>query len=854
MVRPRRRSPIALLPPLLAFALWMGALGFPWFGLPSLGQFLSPFEGFWRNAEVRSHRNAETTAPGLVNDVTVEYDVHGVPHVFGGDDLRGLFFAQGYVTARDRLWQMDIQSRAGLGRLAEVLGPDLLRVDLERRRMGMPAAARASLELARKDSLSRVALEAYADGVNLWINAINKRTWPLEFKLLDYAPEAWSPLKTMALIGNMKWILSQGKDDLALTRVADSLGEAFFQRHYPDRHPGAEPMLPEGVIEGTEYRVKGTGTGDGRGENSLYGRPAGRPYGEWGEWASPPSTDYRLTPNPASGSNSFVLSGARTRSGSPLLANDPHLDLTLPSAWYAIQLHGGGLNAYGVSLPGVPGVVIGFTRTTAWGVTNGMDDVFDWVELEFRGDTANEYRWDNVWRLMRRVPDTIAVRGAAAVVDTQLWTHLGPVPVRPGEEPFGRNTPPGHALQWTALQPSNELGAFLRILSARDYPAFRKAVTGLGAPSQNFVFAGPDGIALVHQGLVPVKARGQGRRLLRPAAEGNVDASIEWERYIPEAELPAAHNPARGWLAAANQEVAGSEYPHWLGTHFHPPERSIRLHRLLEPEYAATPEWAREVMFDAHSTHAARALPLLLGHLPRPADTTEPSPPRKERDGGGGMSGEAERLLRAWDFRYRADAAAPVYFDLWWHEFYRRAWEGAFGGDTTAYVWPTRPVTLDLLAGDSAEAWSGRVREAFAAAVDSAGRPARRSGDNGDPGDVAWGSHRPVRIPHLLRLGSLGIRGLSLDGCNECVNAQRGTHGPSWRMVVQLPDSGDGPNARPDARGIYPGGQTGNPGSPAYTAFVDDWAAGRLRRLLFLLEPGEFPDSTAWTLTLRGEP
>ncbi len=840
---PARKGLFSLLPPVAALALWILVLGQPWGSLPAMGKFLSPAEGFWRNAETRGPQDRHVPASGLNHEVVVEYDANGIPHVFAGGDLRGLFFAQGYVTARDRLWQMDIQSRAGMGRLSEIMGPSLVDFDLERRRMGMPLAARASLSLALEDSLSRIALEGYTDGVNAWISSLNQRTWPLEFKLLQYAPEPWTPLKSMALIGNMKWTLSQGHDDLRLTRVADSLGEGFFRRNYPDRHPGSEPILPPEVMKGAGDRVERRETGDGgRGRHPLSVGATSRSPRQ----GTPPSPVAGLNANPSpaslwqlgagagSGSNNFVLSGSRTRAGFPLLANDPHLDLTLPSTWYAIQLHGGGLNAMGVSLPGVPGIVIGFTRTTAWGLTNGMNDVFDWVGLEFRDEANDAYRWNDEWRVVRRVQDTVFVRGGEAVVDTQLWTHPGPVPVHPGQEPFGNNTPQGHALQWTALDPSNELGAFLRLLTARDYPEFRDAVSRLETPSQNIVFAADDGIAMVHQGRVPVKASGQGRRLLRPL-EGE-EPDLEWTEFIPGEELPAARNPARGWLASANQEVTGPDYPYWLGAHFYPSERARRLHRLLEPEYAATPEWARGVMFDSRSSHADIALPLLLAHLDRPVDALEPP-------GGIPEAIRIEASLREWDRRYRAEAVAPVHFERWWNAFYRRAWEESFGGDTTFYVWPSRQVTLDLLAGDSADAWSRHVRAAFSEAVDSA-----RITD-----ELPWGRHRPVSIPHLLRLRTLGVHELALDGCRECLNAQRGSHGPSWRMVVQLPDPRS-PKARPEAWGIYPGGQTGNPGSPAYTGFVDDWASGKLRPLRLRLRAGDISDTTAWTLTLGVNP
>jgi penicillin amidase len=851
-----RKSLKLLVVALLHLALvwgWVEMLDSRHGNLPPLGRFLSPFEGFWRNGEAGSPKAQEFSPQGLGATVVAEFDHRGVPHLFA-PDLRTLFFAQGFVTARDRLWQMDIQSRAGLGRLAEVLGPRLVRIDVERRRMGLPSSAIASLDIMLRDSLTRVALEAYSDGVNAWITQLKPATYPIEFKLLDYAPESWSPLKSVALIKNLQWTLSRGDEDMPLTHVVDSLGGGFFSRYYPSRHPGAEPIFPSEIFPGDDSAT----AKDPKSAGGVLPRAVGLPGssavpGRASMSKNPPlSSGFTfasdvpgwLNPSRHSGSNNFVLAGARTRAGSPLLANDPHLDLTLPSLWYEAQLKSGSLNAYGVSIPGVPGLVIGFTRSTAWGLTNGMDDAFDWIEADFRNDSLNQHLWKGRWREVRRVIDTIAVRGGDAVIDTQLWTSAGPIPVKPGEAPFGTNTPPGCVLQWTALSPSNEAGAFLRMLTAGDLGAVRRALRDLKTPTQNLAFAAAGGdIALFHQGRIPDKRPGQGRLIARgPAASWN-----EWRGYLAPADLPHAVNPARGWLASANQEPVAATWPHYLGSEFHPPERAQRLNRLLFNEHEATLASAWDVMLDSYSRHAARAVPLLLRFLPRyDSSVVDTVPPL-------GMTREdsATVLLRAWDFRYAAVSKAPVLFDAWWRAFYRRTWQDDFAGDTTGYAWPSRPETVALLAADTLD---GAFDDIRTQRVETAGDIARAAFtealgavkrlDEGKSGGT-WGEVRPVRIPHLLRLPSFGAAGLAADGCEECLNAQRGAHGPSWRMVVQT-------GSRPEAWGIYPGGQSGNPGSPRYDAFVKDWAAGRPYRLLFLRWPLEVPDSTAYILALRG--
>ncbi len=871
--------------------------------LPPLGRFLSPFEGFWQNAEpLKPAGGQEVILEGLAATVVAEYDHRAVPHLFA-PDLQTLFFAQGYVTARDRLWQMDIQSRAGLGRLSEILGPSMLRFDQERRRMGMPASARASLEIMLRDSLTRVALEGYAEGVNAFISSLKKAAYPLEFKLLGYAPEPWSPLKSVVLLKNMQWVLTRDREDVGLARVADSLGAGFFSRYYPSRHPGAEPVFPREVLPvpvGEDTAAQGVAGAEHAGDwprhtggfaeggeawGAAEGRMAGGARGRAGGRFPDHPGHLAARPDPSSGSNNFVIAGSRTRARSPLLANDPHLDLTLPSLWYEIQLKSGDLNAYGVSLPGLPGIAIGFTPSTAWGFTNGMNDVFDWHELRFRNDSLNQYLWRGRWRETRRVIDTIPVRGRASVVDTQLWTHAGPVPVygRPSERDgrdgsvnlFGDDVPPLHALQWTALHPSNELGAFLRLLTARNVPAFRRALRSLETPTLNVAFATRGDIALMHQGRVPVKRAGQGRLPTR----GNV-SSTEWRFYLPAAELPASVNPARGWLASANQELTDADDSRFFGAGFYPPERSQRLHRLLVNEREATLSSAWDVMRDDYSRLAARAVPRLLRFLPEARDTLEeghapgatvdpgvPSPDSTVAEAGtaamppsdtarDARTRRAIDLLRAWDYRHAPSATAPSLFAEWWKRFHDLTWRDELRGDTTTYIMPSRSMTLSLLLSDSLAAPFDDVRTpdresagdlarlAFTQALDAL--EALNAGAKHEGEEVAWGRYRPVSIPHLLRLGPLGVTDLETGGCEDCVNAQKKSHGPSWRMAVQT-------GKRPEAWGIYPGGQSGNPGSPRYDAFVADWAEGRSYRLLFLKWPLEMPDSTAYILALKGK-
>jgi penicillin amidase len=808
--------------------------------MPPLPPLFSPFSGFWRNAESLGRGDEKLFLAGLSEPVNVVYDKRGVPHVFA-QNAHDLFFAQGYVTARDRLWQMEVQALAAAGRLAEILGPGLLEHDRFQRRLGIPKAAAASLELMDKEPESAAACRAYADGVNAWIAALDPEDYPLEYKLLDYAPGRWRPLFTALMIKNMQWTLAGGGDDLPLSETRSRLGDDFISRFFPLREPGVPPIFPAETAWDTSGPAPagttdsgtrppspallpfGGNTGPGGPDSSLR-RPDGRPP------PAGPSLPGR-DPDPGNGSNNFVLAGARTATGRPLLANDPHLNLGLPSLWYEIQLSAPGVSVYGVSLPGAPAVILGFNRKIAWGMTNGGDDVLDWYRVAFRDSTLGEYLYNGKWERTRREVEAIKVRGGATVLDTVPYTRQGPVVLKDQERPFTRNTPALHALRWLALDPSNELLAFLRLMRASDFAGFSAALESFHCPSQNFAFASTDGdIALLHHGRFPRKWKGQGRFPLNAASPGD-----EWAGWLPTRLEPSSRNPARHWLASANQSPADSTYPFYLGADYLDGPRARRLTGLVEAADSLDIDGAFAVMQDDFDVTAADLLPELSSLLAK-------SP----------LSGEdsaAWRSLAEWDRRHGPGSRAAALFDRWWGLLYHSIWSDEFGGDSTRYQWPSLVRTARMIREEPDADWYDDVgtpaRETLAGLALRTFREARADlrGRPGGPPD--WAAYRPVEIPHLAHIGPFGISGLRAGGCADCVNALKSSHGPSWRMAVDLA-------GEPRGYGIYPGGQSGNPGSPHYSDFVEDWAAGRHYPLAFYASPGSAGKDAAYRLRMRG--
>jgi penicillin amidase len=806
--------------------------------MPPLGRFFSPFSGFWRNAETGRNRDGKLDVRGLDETVTIVFDKRQVPHIFA-QDAHDLYFAQGYVTARDRLWQMEIQTLAAAGRLAEVLGPELIGHDLLQRRLGIPHAADKAVEMALKDPESRLAIQAYADGVNAWIAGLDPEDYPLEYKLLDYAPGRWTPANTALLIKHMQWTLSGMGDDLPLTNTLAKLGRDFTARYFPQQRADVPPVIPPGTPWNAPPAAARAADSAGMkipSQPSLPSLPG--PARDSADPVPPaptqppgPSPVLEMRPTPGNGSNNFVVSGSKSRGGHPILANDPHLDLGLPSIWYEVQLSAPGVSVYGVSLPGSPAVLIGFNRKIAWGLTNGNDDVFDWYRIAFKDTTLSEYMHAGQWKPVRRVVEAIKVRGGGTVLDTVVYTHQGPLVLKSQERPALRNSPAMHALRWLALDPSNELLGILRINKAQDFAQFSAALEPFHCPSQNFAFASTAGdIAMIHHGRFPRKWKGQGRFTMDGSEPGN-----DWSGWLPREAEPAVRNPAQGWLFSANQSPADSTYPYYLGSGFADGQRAKRLGQILSEADSLTPEDAFGILMDDYDLHAAEVLPALLDRIAKaplsPADSA------------------ARQDLAAWDYRHGAHQKAPALFDKWWRLLYRSIWQDEFGGDSVRYQWPDKDRTRRMILEEPDVEWfddiSTPARENLAFLAAKSFREAclqtRRGGESLD-----WAAYRPVRLRHLARIDAFGAPDVEAGGCGDCVNALKTGHGPSWRMVASL-------EGKPWGYGIYPGGQSGNPGSPHYGEFIADWAAGRYYKLAFLEGPGAQSGETAYRLSLRGK-
>lgn len=780
----------------LITALLVYLLSVPLGPLPPAGSFFHPAFGFWANAETVGVTGTITLPTSTASEpVDVFYDERGVPHIFAQNDS-DLYFAQGYVTARDRLFQMELQIRAAGGHLSEWLGENMIDYDRNQRRLGMMYGAEQAMELINQNDTIRTAIESYADGVNAYINSLSYESYPLEYKILNVDPAEWKPINTALLLKYMTQMLAGRSEDFRTSNTIAHFGEEFVNTYLSSRSSLMEPIIPP--------------------EKEWMFDPAR---------ISPPNAYYEpgyteeiepWKPDPLNGSNNWVVNGSKTAGGYPILSNDMHLNMSMPSIWYEVQLHSPQVNVYGVSLQGSPAVIVGFNENIAWGSTNTGADVMDWYSITFRDEHKEEYLHDGEWLPVTERLETIRIKNGDSVTDTLLFTHHGPVYESEQSTPLAETIQKNHALRWIAHDPSNELLTFYKLNRAENYADFREAFRSYKAPAQNMNYAGTDGnIAIQSAGQFPLKWQYQGRSV------GNgADSRYDWREFIPFNQNPNALNPDRGFLSAANQYPTSPEYPYYLGESFAPFERGRRINDLLREMESIQADDFEEMQMDNFSYHAYRLLPALLESIPPDS-----------------LSDKEQQLidgLSEWDYHNRADGVAPTVFYFWWQELYDSVWANKYD---TLYPMrrPDRDITADLIVQNPGSVWLDNVHttkieslsdlalSSFRSAVEKL-----RSDYGGYTGGWQWGMVRNTNLGHIAQIPGMGVQDLFTGGGAETINAIRGSHGPSWRMVVELdPDGVRG-------YGVYPGGQSGNPGSKTYDEFVETWRTGELYELDFL--------------------
>jgi len=714
----------------------------------------------------------ELTLAGLAAPVEVLRDRHGIPHIYAASP-EDAHFALGFVHAQDRLWQMEMNRRIGSGTLAEVLGPPALETDRFMRTLDLRGVAAENLR--RYDDETRRQLDAYAAGVNAFLNG--RRVLPPEFWLLNFSPEPWTALdsivwtKVMALDLAGNW-----RSELLRMRLSQTLPLERLQEFLAPYPGDAAPKLPDlkALYSGIEKKLV------------------------------PDRVFSQLDPDAVPGSNSWVVAGARSASGKPLLANDPHLGLTAPPVWYFAHLHAPGVDVIGGTLPGVPGVLVGRNDRIAWGLTNTGADVQD---LYLERQEAEFARREEV----------IKVKGAA---DERLSVRLsrhGPV-ISDVSRSAVEAAPRGYALAlaWTALAEDDlTMQAALKLPRARDWPAFLAAARDLHSPPQSASYADADGnIGFIAAGRVPVRKPANDLRGLAPAP--GWDERYDWTGYIPFEQLPRAFNPPSGSVVLANHKIVPPKYPHHITHEWQPPFRARRIEQLLGSVSTHDLSTFKTMQADVVSLAVRELLPRFTAANP---------------------DHEVMKKLAAWDGSMAPERTEPLIMAAWWREF-ARALYGDELGERFRANWAARAVFLGNVLSSQPH-WCDDTRtpetESCERLLIDSLENALEDLKNRYGNERTWGQvhvarhrHRPFTAePWLARFFDIRVPS---GGDAYTVNAGAmdfnsnfepfaNRHAPSLRQIVDLGDA-------QASVFIHSGGQSGHPLSSHYSNFAAPWARG----------------------------
>jgi penicillin amidase len=777
--------------------------------------------------------------PGLQGDVEVVRDDHGIPQLYG-DSMDDLMRAQGYVHAQERFFEMDVRRHATAGRLAEMFGEKAVESDEMVRTMGWRRVAEQELALIEPDT--RAALEAYADGVNAYLDEHSPSQIAVEYTVLNagglnYRPEHWTAVDSLSWLKAMAWDLRGNMSD-EIDRVLDLADHSAEQvRELYPSYPYAEhaPIVGDGAVVDGIFDQGATEGATRKPQRPAYTAGARRALTRLR--AGIARMPALLGRGDGIGSNSWVVAGEHSATGQPLLANDPHLGASLPGVWMQMGLHCRTVSAdcpldvAGFTFSGVPGVIIGHNADIAWGFTNLGPDVTDLYLERIEGD---RWRYDGRWRPLRTRTETIKVHGGDDVELTIRSTKHGPVLsdvsdqlADVGDAAQVKGRPDGEqygvALEWTALHPAATADAILELDTATDWHSFRAAAADFTVPAQNLVYADTQGhIGYQAPGRIPIRKSGNDGML--PVAGWRPENDWTGD-YVPFDGLPNVLDPEEGFIVTANQAVIGPSYPYRLTEDWDQGYRSQRIRDLLDEEGELSVDEMLDVQLDDQNPIGSVLTPYLLDvRLPQ------------------GYYSAGQRLLRHWDFHQPADSAAAAYFNVVWSNLLRLTFQDELPEDQ----WPDGgdrwfAAVSDLLEKPSDPWWDDvttdevETRDDILARALIAARDEMTQRQDLDPGEWSWGQLHRLDL-HQLALGESGIgpvewlvnRGpWNVGGGTSAVDATSWdasegyevTSAPSMRMVVSLGNFDR-------SRWINLTGVSGHPFDDHYTDQTDLWARG----------------------------
>jgi len=796
--------------------------------LPPIGPGFNPGTGVWRVAADAKQPVTQTLhIDGLDKSVQVVFESNGMAHIEAQDD-HDLFLAMGYVHARNRLNQMDLTRRQGEGLLAQIVGQAALSSDKFELQLGLMRTAQQEWDQMSPADPARTALIAYTAGVNDVISQDEQTgNLPMLFKILGYQPQKWTPIDSLVIQGIMTQTLDFSTSPLDYALLAGSLGYQQTMKFFPvlpvdEQHPydlgpysadGIAPMAQSQLVSSAET------TAVTNLQQKLRNLPA-------------------TAIHQGSNSNNWAVDGTKTASGKPLMAGDPHLQQTLPSIWYEVSGDSPGYHFSGVSIPGVPVILIGKNSHISWSLTNVQNQATLFYTEQTDAAHPNQYYWKGAWRTMKTVKYQIPVKGGAVVPMTVKLTVHGPVMTQKGQT---------LSVDWMGAMPSPDLDVLIKVIQSANFQEFKSALKAWHAPSQNFVYADDQGnIGLISAGYYPIVKQGDPWLPLPGSGQSDVVGTI------PYKDVPQVYNPPSHIVFSANQREVGANYPYYIGTtmdFFDNGYRADEIYQTLSQGSQLTVQDMENLQSNTTDYLATKMVPKLLSAL----QGTSLTPQQQS----------ARATLLSWNRKMAVDSNAA---SVWW-AFWNQYLQDTFGPWWQAAKVPVA-TDKDLAVGpgqaaldEDLQAWTltdpsnptftppgGKPRTA-PAVMQQAFKEAvsQLSGKLGPTvADWQWGKQHARAFESLAQITSLGYGPRASSGDNWTVDAADSndgylsTAGPSWRFIVDWGDQ--------QAVGVYPGGQSENPLSPWYENYIQAWWSGNYLPIISAASASESAGNVTWTL------
>jgi penicillin amidase len=737
----------------------------------------------WWNETIERRAKIESTpmTAGVSAEVSIRRDDLGIPHIYAENDC-DLFFGYGWAMAQDRLFQLDWLRRKGHGRLSEIIGADGLELDTIARTVGVNRIAVAEWE--RLPGEVRQLLQAFSDGINAVIASCGDNL-PIEFDLLQYRPEPWSPVDCLAIEGEFRWYLTGRFPVICMPELAKrTLGDGPLLKEYLLSEQDDESILHAGDYE------------------PLTGQPL-EPVGE--SVADPDAT---------TGSNNWVVSGRRTTTGAPLLASDPHIAFEAVSCWYEAHLCGGSFNVAGMTYVGMPAIMFGRNEQVAWGITNNICSLRDLYQERTSDEHPDCFEYDGQWEPARELTETITVKDADAVTCPIRFSRNGPIVDDILPVPANELGPV--SLQWLGMSQGGWLTALLGMDRASDVAELREAMRPWHVPTFSLVLADTSGrIGFQASGRIPVRNKSE------RAFRRGWDPEDQWQGLIPFDEMPSFDDPERGWIASANNRIAPDDFPHRMYGAWVSGCRSQRIRQMIESRESVSIDDMRDMQQDALNLRAAALVPVLLRELDATDDDTR----------------HAIAILDSWNCVSVPESAATTIFNVFYTRWCATVSNARFSGAAAELlVKGVDPCASRLLESDP-HGWfqsddrQQQLRETFSGTL-----AYLKDRFGPDMSTWTWDRLHVMHLRHVLssrgdlgRLldhGGAGVRGDMLTVCNTGGGVDWiAATGAGYRMVADLSSS------PPVLRAVDAQSQSGHPGSPHYGDQFEDWASGRYHEI-----------------------